>query len=416
VNTIRFGLFLIQIIEMSNIILFDAEVRTNLLPLTFARPVADLRVGILTIREKWERQLDMPASFLTQDYLQDQFPLKSGELNLLINGSILPTAEIVALILDLNIGQAYMKDGELVAACLSQESVLSLKNDDEMGQVEAFDIGDLKLLKITQPADVFTLNGLAIREDFLLLTAARQSAPLPASNTLIGPPDRLFIEEGVSIEACILNVQNGPIYLGKDSLFLEGSMVRGPFCAGDKSVVKMGTKIYGGTTLGPGVKVGGEINNVVFQANSNKGHDGFLGNAAIGEWCNIGADTNASNMKNDYGDVKVWSYAAGRRVSSGLQFHGLIMGDHSKVGINTMFNTGTVVGFSANVFGAGFQPVFIPSFSWGGVDRMISYRVDKAIATADRMMQRRGRELTESDKVIFEHIFNESAELRKKKH
>ncbi len=399
---------------MSNIILFDAEVRTHLLPLTFARPVADLRVGILTIREKWERHLGMSASFLTQDYLQSQFPLQSGEVNLLINGSILPTEEFIALILDLAPGQAYLNNGELLAACLDQESVVSLKNDADIGKVEAFDIGDVELLRINHPADIFATNGGAIRQDFKLLTSGRESAPLPVTNTLIGPPENLFIEDGARIEACILNVENGPIYLGKDCVILEGSMIRGPFCAGNKSVVKMGAKIYGGTTLGPSVKVGGEINNVVFQANSNKGHDGFLGNAVIGEWCNIGADTNASNMKNDYSDIKVWSYAAERRVSSGRQFHGLIMGDHSKVGINTMFNTGTVVGFSANVFGAGFPPVFIPSFSWGGAEKMTSYRVDKAMLTADRMMQRRDQSLTENDKAVFEHIFEESKSFREK--
>lgn len=399
---------------MANLILFDAEVRTHLLPLTFARPVADLRVGILTIREKWERHLGMPASFLTQDYLQNSFPLQSGKVNLLINGSILPTEEFVKLIKELSPGQAFLKEGELLAACLDEESVISFKDDADIGKVEAFEVGDIALRRINRPADIFAMNGEAIQQDFKLLTAGRKSLALSATNTLIGPPENLFIEEGARIEACMLNVENGPIYLGKDCVILEGSMIRGPFGANEKSVVKMGAKIYGATTLGPSVKVGGEINNVVFQANSNKGHDGFLGNAAIGEWCNIGADTNASNLKNDYSDIKVWSYAAERRVASGRQFHGLVMGDHSKVGINTMFNTGTVIGFSANVFGAGFPPVFIPSFSWGGAEKMTSYRVDKAILTADRMMQRRDQSITENERTIFEHIFEESKRFREK--
>ncbi len=399
---------------MANIILFDAEVRTHLLPLTFARPVADLRVGILTIREKWERHLGMPASFLTQDYLQSLFPLQLEKVNLLIDGSILPTEEFVKLIKDLSPGQACFQDGELLAACLDEASVISFKNAADTGNVEAIDAGDIALLRINRPADIFATNGEAILQDFKLLTAGRKSLPLSPTNTLIGPPENVFIEEGARIEACILNVENGPIYLGKDCVILEGSMIRGPFGANERSVVKMGAKIYGATTLGPSVKVGGEINNVVFQANSNKGHDGFLGNAVIGEWCNIGADTNASNLKNDYSDIKVWSYAARRRVASGRQFHGLIMGDHSKVGINTMFNTGTVVGFSANVFGAGFPPVFIPSFSWGGAEKMTSYRVDKAILTADRMMQRRDRSFSDDDKAIFEHIFEESKHLRER--
>jgi len=315
---------------MAHIILFDAEVRNHLLPLTYARPVGDLRVGILTIREKWEQHLKMPASFLTQEYLTELFPPDYADQNLLINGSVLPTAELVALVLDLNTGEGYLKDGELIAACLDRAAMQALAGERDFGNIEAFELKEQPLLRLTRPADIFTLNEVALREDFALLTAGRESAIPSTTNTIIGPRENLFLEEGVKMEACVLNLENGPMYFGKGAIVLEGCMLRGPLSVGEGSLLKMGAKIYGATTLGPSCKAGGEINNVVFQANSNKGHDGFLGNAAIGEWCNIGADTNASNLKNDYGEVRVWSYPEGRFAKTGLQFHGLVMGDHSK--------------------------------------------------------------------------------------
>ncbi|TXF90369.1 glucose-1-phosphate thymidylyltransferase [Neolewinella aurantiaca] len=398
---------------MSHIILFDAEVRIHLLPLTYARPVGDLRVGILTIAEKWERHLRMPVSYLTQDYLQELFPLAYGEQNLLVNGSILPTPEIVALILDLSPGEAYIKDGELIAACLDEAAVAALAEDQDFDELDAFDLGDQPLLRISRPADVFGMNDLALREDFALLTAGRTSEEPSATNTIIGPRENLFLEEGVKMEACILNVEDGPVYIGKNAVVLEGSLLRSPLALGESSVVKMGAKVYGGTTIGPKCKVGGEVNNVVFQANSNKGHDGFLGNAAIGEWCNIGADTNASNLKNDYGEVRVWSYPEGRFAKTGLQFHGLVLGDHSKAGINTMFNTGTVVGFSSNVYGEGFPRTFLPSFIWGGAGGVMTYKIEKAKATAERVMARRKVEFTDAHSRMFDAIFDESSQYRK---
>jgi UDP-N-acetylglucosamine diphosphorylase/glucosamine-1-phosphate N-acetyltransferase len=398
---------------MSQIILFDSDVRNHLLPLTYSRPVGDLRVVIITIAEKWERHLRMPVSFLTQDYLADLFPLRVQDNNLLINGSVLPTAGIMALVLDLSPGQAYVKDGELIAACLDRAAVLSLEEDQDFGEIQAFDLTDQPLLRLNKPADIFRMNDTALREDFMLLTAGRKSATLPPSNTLIGPSENLFLEEGVEVEACTLNVKTGPVYLGKDATLLEGCLIRGPLAMGAESVLKMGAKIYGATTLGPGCKVGGEVNNVVFQANSNKGHDGYLGNSVIGEWCNIGADTNASNLKNDYGEVRVWSYPEGRFANTGLQFHGLIMADHAKAGINTMINTGTVIGFSANVYGEGFPRTFIPSFSWGGASGFKTYRQDKAMATAERVMSRRDEPLTEAHQKMFSAIFAESSQYRK---
>ncbi|WP_020567912.1 GlmU family protein [Neolewinella persica] len=394
---------------MANIILFDSDVRNHLLPLTYSRPVADLRIGILTIREKWEEHLRMPSSFLTQDYLENLFPLKYGDHNLLINGCVLPTPEVVALVLDLAPGEAYLKDGELIAACLDRSAIKALAEDKDFGNVEAYELGEQPLLRIGRPADMFTLNDVALREDFTLLTAGRTSADISTTNTLIGPREHLFLEPGVRMEACMLNVENGPIYIAKNAVILEGCMLRGPLAIGEECVLKMGAKIYGATTFGPGCKVGGEINNVVFQANSNKSHDGFLGNAVIGEWCNIGADTNASNLRNDYGEVKVWSYPEEHFVKTGLMFHGLVMGDHCKVGINTMFNTGTVVGFSANVYGEGFPRTFIPSFQWGGASGYETYRLDKAMAAAKRMMERRKIDFSAGHERLFEAIFEETA-------
>lgn len=398
---------------MSHLILFDAEVRNHLLPLTYSRPVGDLRVGILTIAEKWKHYLGMPVSFLTQAHLQELFPLAYGAQNLLINGSVLPTPEVVALILDLAPGEAYLKDGELIAACLNEAAVKALAQDQDFDELAAFDLGEQPLLRISRPADIFGLNGLAIKEDFALLTAGRTSAEPSATNTIIGPRENLFLEPGAKMEACILNVEDGPVYIGKNAVVMEGSLLRSPLALGENSVVKMGAKIYGSTTIGPSCKVGGEVNNVVFQAHSNKGHDGFLGNAAIGEWCNIGADTNASNLKNDYGEVRVWSYPEGRFAKTGLQFHGLVLGDHSKAGINTMFNTGTVVGFSSNVYGEGFPRTFIPSFIWGGAGGVTTYKIEKAKATAARVMARRKVAFTDAHDRLFDAIFEESSAYRK---
>lgn len=398
---------------MSNIILFDGASRDYLLPLTFSRPVAGLRVGILSIAEKWERHLGMPASFLTQDYLAALFPLTVADHNLLINGNILPTPEIVASILELHPGEGYLQDGELIAACLNRSAVEALSGDDDFSDFSGFELEDPSLQRIERPADIFGMNGEQIKVDFALITAGRTSATLSATNTLIGPKENLFIEPGARIEACIINAEDGPVYFGKDCIVLEGCMLRSPLSIGEGALLKMGAKIYGGTTLGPQSKAGGEVNNVVFQANCNKGHDGFLGNSVIGEWCNIGADTNCSNLRNDYAEVKVWSYPEERFVKCGKQFHGLVLADHAKVGINTMFNTGSVVGFAANVFGEGFPRTFIPSFSWGGSSGYMTYRMDKALATANRVMKRRGQTVTEAHEQMFTAIFEESSKWRR---
>lgn len=398
----------------TNLVLFDSDCREHLLPLTYTRPVAAIRVGILTIKEKYEHLQSLPVSYLTQDHLNAIFPTSYGAGNLLINGNILPDQDFINWASNIALGTAYVRDGELIATHLDEKAFCALIEGKEFGNIEVLEFREEGISRIERPADIFRQNDAAIRNDFKLLTQGRSSQKLSATNTLIGPADQLFIEEGVTVEACILNVTSGPIYLGKDATILEGCLLRGPIAIGEKSVLKMGAKIYGATTLGPQCKVGGEVNNVVFQANSNKGHDGYLGNAVIGQWCNIGADTNASNLKNDYAEVRVWSYPEGRFAKTGLQFHGLIMGDHSKTGINTMLNTGTVIGVSANVFGEGFPRTFIPSFSWGGSNGFQTYRLDKALATAARVMARRNKDLTEADKAMFSHVFEESKSYRPK--
>ena len=257
---------------------------------------------------------------------------------------------------------------------------------------------------IERPWDIFTLNAGAIEDDFNRLTAGRTSAPVPSSNRVING-DRVFLEEGARAECAILNAHTGAIYLGRDSEVMEGVMIRGPFALGDQGVIKMGAKIYGATTVGPGAKAGGEINNSVIFGNSNKAHDGFLGNSVIGEWCNLGADTNNSNLKNNYSEVKVWSYAEKTIVGTGLQFCGLFMGDHSKCGINTMFNTGTVVGVFANIFGAGFPAKHIPSFTWGMPEEGTLFLPDKAIELAERVMARRNVMLSDADRELVSQLY-----------
>ena len=395
-----------------HVVLLDSPaVRTALLPLTYARPVADLRVGSLTIAEKWARQLECPVSYLTQDYLRERYPLQSGPSNLLIDGSLLPTVELLSFVKGLPLNTACLEAEHLLVAHLDQQQLNAYIQDGTL-PTAGQDFPHLPLQRLTRPADIFLLNDRALRDDFELLTNGRSSAPLPQSNRLIGPADQLFLESGVDIEGCTLSTRSGPIYVGRDAVVLEGSMIRGPVSVNAGAIVKMGAKLYGGTTIGDRCKVGGEISNVVFQANSNKGHDGYLGNAVIGEWCNIGAGTDASNLKNDYGEVKVWSYAERAMRPSGLQFHGLILGDHCKVGIGTTLNTGATVGFSSNVFGAGFPPAFLPSFSWGGAEGLTTYRLENAMATAERVLARRGEAFGAFEQGVFRRVFADSEAYR----
>jgi UDP-N-acetylglucosamine diphosphorylase/glucosamine-1-phosphate N-acetyltransferase len=387
-----------------NIILFDDERRAHLLPLTFTRPVADLRVGILTIKEKWEKFTQLPTSFLSQDYLQNKFPVTISEDNYLIAGSLLPSTQLWESICALEPGKALVQQGELLAARSIGNSIQTLTS--------AYNIIQYELIspRISDLWDIFSLNGEAIRFDFDLLTKGRKSQNLEPGNTLIG--SEIFIEPGAKISCSVLNASQGPIYIGKNAEIWEGSLIRGPFALCEGASVKMGAKIYGATTIGPESRVGGEVSNVVIQGYSNKGHDGFLGNAVLGEWCNIGADSNNSNLKNNYAEVKIWSYPLQRFVSTGLQFCGLIMGDHSKCGINTMFNTGTVVGVSANIFGAGFPRNFIPSFTWGGPQGSTEYHLEKASETARLVMARRNKKFDGAEQEIFTKVFHFTKSFR----
>ena len=389
-----------------NYILFDGSARNQLLPFTYTRPVADIRVGILTIREKWEKMLGFTSSTVTEDYLIDKFPMIEMEQNIFINASVLPTKHLVSLIQNLSENKALFIDDEPLA--------FFAKEDQEI-DFETFDVLQYTnddILRIENTWNIFKLNGEAIKRDFKLLTTDRESQLIPEM-TLAFNKDQIFIEEGAVLPLCSLNANDGPIFIGKDSEIMEGSMIRGPFALCENATIKMGAKIYGATTIGPHSKIGGEVNNCVIFGYSNKGHDGFLGNSVLGEWCNIGADTNNSNLKNNYAEVRLWDYETEGFAKTGLQFCGLMMGDHSKCGINTMFNTGTVVGVSANIFGSGFPRNFIPSFSWGGSAGMITYKTDKAFEVAKVVMSRRDIAFTEVDVQILEHVFEETSKWRK---
>jgi len=378
--------------------LVDGKHRSHLLPLTYTRPVAELRCGIITIAEKYTKR-GHEIGYGTEAYLNVKYP--SIEAEVLVSGSVCPTDAFLEAVAGLSRGQALIQGDELLA-------FKGEKWEDEPSEIIPFS-GALNL--ITRPWDIWSKNASELNLDFDLLTKDRFSAPIDATNTVIG--DRVFLEEGAKATASILNATSGPIYLAKNAEIMEGCIVRGGLALGESSALKMGAKIYGATTLGPHCKVGGEVNNSVIIGYSNKGHDGFLGNSALGEWCNLGADTNNSNLKNNYDEVKAWSYVDGRFAKTGQQFCGLIMGDHSKSGINTMFNTGTVVGVSANVYGAGFPRNFIASFTWGGPQGTMEYRIDKALDTADRMMKRRGLEVNEVEKAILEQVYALSAEYRR---
>lgn len=356
--------------------------------------------------------LDGKASFITQEYLTGKYPLNVESVNLVINGSIIPNERICALILQLENNEALLKNGELVAARLSEVQFERLIREEEIEELQGFDVVDTPFRKINRPFDLFTYNDEAIEQDFELLTSGRTSEVLSDTNRVIGDKAKLFIEPGAKIECATFNTENGPIYIGADALVMEGSLIRGPFAMCEKAVVKMGAKIYGATTLGPQCKAGGEINNVVMMHCSNKGHEGFLGNSVLAPWTNLGADTNTSNLKNNYDQVKLWDYVEDRFVGTDLQFCGLIMGDHSKCGINTMFNTGTVVGVFANVYGAGYPRNFIPSFSWGGANGYKTYHIDKAFETAKRVMVRRKEELTDIDRQIMKAVLEQTANYR----
>ena len=389
-----------------NYILFDGPSRNNLLPFTFTRPVADIRVGILTIREKWEFYLKTTTTTVTEDYLSDKYPMVEMDENVMVNASYLPNLELVEMIRDLKANQAIFKDEDVIAFFTKEA-----QDDIDFQDYEAIEFAE-DIIKIENTWDIFSKNGEAIQEDFTLITKEKTSQSIPASNNIIAPQN-IFIEEGAKLEFTTLNASKGPIYIGKNAEIMEGAIIRGPLALCENSVVKLGAKIYGPTTIGLSSKVGGEINNSVIFDNSNKGHDGFLGNSVVGEWCNLGADTNNSNLKNNYAEVRLWDYQTEGFAKTGLHFCGLMMGDHSKCGINTMFNTGTVIGVSANIFGSGFPRNFVPSFSWGGNSGFTTYLTKKAFEVADVVMARRKIEFSDQDKAILEHVFEETKKYRR---
>ncbi len=394
---------------MENLVLFDDPVREALLPLTFYRPCSEIRVGILTIREKWEKILNLKASHLTQDYLSRKYPLHIEQNNLFIAGHVLPTPDLLDKIAQLQPKDCLTFNGRLIAAfipgMLFPQSRKIPFNDLEITELD-------HIQSIQRPADIFLQNEAQIQADFDIITQGRTSQPLPEATRLIGHHP-VFIEEGAEVLALSINTTDGPVYIGKNALIMEGAVLRGPVAFCESAVAKMGAKIYKGTTIGPWSKVGGEISNTVFFGYSNKGHDGYLGNSVIAEWCNFGAGSSNSNLKNNYSPIKVWDYTQNDFVQTGLIFHGLIMGDHSKCGINSMFNTGTVVGVHANIALSIFPPKFIPSFSWNVDAATTIYLLPQAIETAKRVLARRNIELTKADHSIIEHVFRLTHTYRK---
>lgn len=370
-----------------NIQLHDNDKHLDFAPLTLTRPVGDLRIGILTNAERWKYWLpDATISFETEDYLSEKYASSSNAIN--VNACMIPNEEVVSVVEQLKGNEELVVDGNWIARCGTGEVIIQYK-----GEMPVF---------VNQRWEIFQKNDLVLKSDFELVTKGRTSVQLSSTNTIIGDHKAIFLEEGAKVEAAILNTTNGPIYIGKNAEIMEGSIVRGGLAMCEESALKLGTKVYGATTLGPHCKVGGEVNNVVFQAYSNKGHDGFLGNSLIGEWCNLGADTNTSNLKNNYGKIKTYSFRTGKQEQTDLQFMGLVMGDHSKSGINTMFNTATVVGVSSNLFGAEFPNKYIPSFQWGTSGE--NYDFQKAIESANNMMARRGKKLSQHETAILKHI------------
>ena len=405
-----------------NLILFDDVFSDNLLPLNYTRPVSEIRIGIMTIREKWEKVLNTKASYATKDYLSIKFKINIADDNLLVNASVCPNPDLLKEIDALSFNQKLFENGKLLAIKIKGDQLVKFieANDGSMKNQLSYLLQKSNSEKLMTKSsniiidnvwDVFSKNGISLEADFEILTQGRKSHKLNKTNQVIGG-GKIFLEEGVKADCAVFNTTSGSIYLGKGSEVMEGSLIRGPFALCDYSGLKMGTKIYGPTTVGPYSKVGGEVNNSVIFGYSNKGHDGFLGNSVIGEWCNLGADTNNSNLKNNYGEVQLWNYNEEKYINSHLQFCGLIMGDHSKCGINTMFNTGSVIGVNVNIFGSGFPDKHVPSFSWGGADGFKTYTPEKAYEVAERVFERRNKDFDQNEKEILSHVFKLTSKYR----
>ncbi len=386
---------------MKNFILFDDDSRISLRPLTFFRPVSAIRIGILTIYEKWEKHLNSTVSFLTEEYLQEKFPVIVGHDNVLINGSILPSQDLITEILSLDDDTSLMAGNTIIAIHLTAENLKHFRQ----GIAPDLKTRETKssFIKISQTWEIFGNNKKAITDDFRLLTHNRKSAEISPTNQVSG--NDLFVEEGVSIECSSVNTLKGPVYIGKHAEIMPGCHIEGPVALCEHSLLKMGTLVYQGVTLGPWCKVGGEISNSVLFGYSSKAHDGFMGDSVIAEWCNLGAGTTVSNLKNNYEPVKQWSYGSNRFVSTGFQFCGLVMGDHCKTGISSMFNSGTTTGVCSNIFGAGYQRNFIPSFMWGGVSGFREHKLSEAMETAKAVYARRSLPFDTIEEIIFKSVF-----------
>jgi len=399
-----------------NPILIDIDWK-KFLPLTFSKPLSHLLIGIDPIIEKWNRHLNLDCSVLPPQYLREAFPLKSEDEAMLINSSVIPNPALAEAIAKLKLGQVLTNRGRFVAALSkgTDFSVLAKRIENgepfrysEFGSEEVFFNDEITILEST--ADIFALNDVILRQDFIELTKKFNTTDFPKHVLTQG--EDVFIHPSATVHHSVLNATTGPIYIGENAEIMEGSLVRGPFSIGESSTLKMGAKIYGATSIGKHCKVGGEVSNSLINDFSNKGHDGFLGNSVLGSWCNLGADTNTSNLKNNYGEVKVWSYATENSEKSGRQFHGLIMGDHAKAGINTMFNTGSIVGMCANIFNGGFPPKFTPSFSWGGSNGLETFKLEKAFEAAQAMMERRNIPFGKPEAEIFRYVSAYDAKFR----
>jgi UDP-N-acetylglucosamine diphosphorylase/glucosamine-1-phosphate N-acetyltransferase len=393
---------------MVNFILFDDHSSISLRPLTFFRPVSAVRIGILTIYEKWEKHLRYPVSFLTEMYLQEKFPLRVGNDNFLINGSILPNQDLITEILSLDADTSLINDDIVIAVHLTAENLKHFRQ----GTVPELNSKKIKssYIKINNTWDIFGQNKKAIIDDFKIITKGRKSAEISSTNQVLG--DNLFVEEGVSIECSTVNTLKGPVYIGKHAEIMQGCHIEGPVSLGEHSVLKMGTLVYKGTTIGPWCKAGGEINNSVMFGYSSKAHDGFMGDSVVGEWCNLGAGTTTSNLKNNYDAVKQWSYRENKFVSTGLQFCGLVIGDHSKTGISSMFNSGSTAGVCSNIFGVNYHRNFIPSFVWGGNSGFRKHKLEEAMETAKAVYSRRGIPFDAVEEKIFKSVFELTSDNR----
>lgn len=371
------------------IILADYDSHFRFAPLSLTRPVGDIRIGLFTNLERWSLLLpEHLIGFQSENYLSNEF--QHPENGIIVNACIIPTADVAVAVLHLENDCRLMLSDTLIAMNGNGKNTIQFKGESP--------------IILQHRWDLLSLNAAAISNDISLIKDSISYQKLPKDIIVIGSETLIYIEVGAKVSACTLNTSEGPIYISKDAEIMEGALIRGPFAICENAVVKMGAKIYGATTIGPYCKVGGEISNVIFQSFSNKGHDGFLGNSYIGEWCNLGANTNVSNLKNNYGAVSSYCYENKSEVDTGQQFLGLFMGDHSKTGISTMFNTGSVVGVSCNLYGAGYFPKHTPSFSWGEPHALVPFRIEKALEYANKMMERRSEELSDEERTILAHI------------